>query len=155
MLAVSSQSQSSLPGKNYAKNGYGYGSDTTYLQSGNSYLARRNAYGLPGYRSSGYGSSGSSGYGSSGTSGYGDSSPGYAVYPRSGSYSSSYEQDCPGLSIALLLITLLGIGVLFYILYTKIVAAGRRKRGLEDEQWWYILHMEEIILSGRTIMATR
>jgi len=38
--------------------------------------------------------------------------------------------DCPGIPIALLLITLLGIGILGFILFNKINAAGRRKRSV-------------------------
>jgi len=40
--------------------------------------------------------------------------------------------DCPGIPIALLLITLLGVAVMGFILYTKIVGAGRRKRSSDD-----------------------
>ena len=44
-----------------------------------------------------------------------------------GSYSSGYK-DCEGISIGLLLTALLGIGVLFFTLYTKITMLGRRRK---------------------------
>merc|ERR1719270_1229464 len=48
-----------------------------------------------------------------------------------GSYSGGYN-DCPGIPIALLLVTLLGIGVMGFILFTKIQGAGRKKRDAVD-----------------------
>lgn len=44
-----------------------------------------------------------------------------------GSYSAKYD-DCPGIPIALLLTTVLGLGVMIFALYTKITMAGRRRR---------------------------
>ena len=42
-----------------------------------------------------------------------------------------------------------GTAAMFYILYNEIEAArGRSRRDLEEEQWWYILHVEEILLTG-------
>ena len=67
-----------------------------------------------------------------------------------GSYSGGYN-DCPGIPIALLLVTLLGIGVMGFILYTKIVGAGRRKRDIRDS-WTELLPeletLDIIILHG-------
>ena len=67
-----------------------------------------------------------------------------------GSYSGGYN-DCPGIPIALLLVTLLGVGVMGFILYTKIVGAGRRKRGIRDS-WTELLPeletLDLIILHG-------
>ena len=67
-----------------------------------------------------------------------------------GSYSGGYN-DCPGIPIALLLVTLLGVGVMGFILYTKIVGAGRRKRDIRDS-WTELLPeletLDLIILHG-------
>merc|ERR1719232_261199 len=69
--------------------------------------------------------------------GYGDYDYGGSSYSPAqskssyGSYSGGYN-DCPGIPIALLLVTLLGIGVMGFILFTKIQAAGRRKRSALD-----------------------
>lgn len=49
-----------------------------------------------------------------------------------GSYSGGYN-DCPGIPIALLLVTLLGIAVMGFILFQKINGAGRRKREAPGE----------------------
>lgn len=50
-----------------------------------------------------------------------------------GSYSSHYEDCDNGISIGLLVTALLGIGVLFFTLFTKITMAGRRKRSVREE----------------------
>merc|ERR1719422_961027 len=55
-----------------------------------------------------------------------------------GSYSGGYN-DCPGIPIALLLVTLLGIGVMGFILFTKIQGAGRRKRDTGFDSWTQLL----------------
>ena len=68
-----------------------------------------------------------------------------------GSYSGGYN-DCPGIPIALLLVTLLGIGVMGFILFTKIQGAGRRKRDIRD-RWTEVLpeleSLDLLILHGR------
>ena len=52
-----------------------------------------------------------------------------------GSYSSHGYDDCDnGISIALLTTALLGIGVLFFTLYTKITM-GRKKRSADEEDF--------------------
>ena len=88
---------------------------------------------------------------------YGDYS-GYGGTPAQskssyGSYSGGYN-DCPGIPIALLLVTLLGIGVMGFILYTKIVGAGRKKREALDS-WDQLLPdletLDVIILHGRGV----
>ena len=53
-------------------------------------------------------------------------------YGHGASYGGYGKMDCPGIPIALLLTTLLGIGILGFILFTKITAAGRRKRNAKD-----------------------
>merc|ERR1719232_1720126 len=69
--------------------------------------------------------------------GYGDYDYGGSSYSPAqskssyGSYSGGYN-DCPGIPIALLLVTLLGIGVMGFILFTKIQGAGRKKRDAVD-----------------------
>ena len=104
------------------------------------------------YSSDGYGHSGGGGYGhSSGghghhgggyhdSTGYGHNTysygheGGYHAIPsyHAASYGSYGKMDCPGIPIALLLTTLLGIGILGFILFTKIQGAGRRRRSTEQ-----------------------
>jgi hypothetical protein len=49
--------------------------------------------------------------------------------------------ECPGIPIALLLITLLGIATMGVIFYLKVVAAGRRRRSANspDTEDWLLL----------------
>ena len=83
-----------------------------------------------------YGSYTGAGAGSYGD--YGDYSSSYSGQTPAqakstyGSYSGGYN-DCPGIPIALLLVTLLGIAVMGFILFQKINAAGRRKREAPGE----------------------
>ena len=97
----------------------GYGG-TSYGHSSPSY----------GHSGGGYGHGGG-GYGGGG-GGYGYGEPSYASY-SGGGYG---KVECPGIPIALLLITLLGIAVLGAIFLQKVLAAGRRRRrrsiSLED-----------------------
>ena len=69
-----------------------------------------------------------------------------------GSYSGGYN-DCPGIPIALLLVTLLGVGVMGFILFTKIQAAGGRKKRDIRDRWTELLPeletLDLIILHGR------
>ena len=96
-------------------------------------LGGNNLYG--GYSNT-YGSytgAGAGGYGAD----YGDYSSYSGQTPAQakstyGSYSGGYN-DCPGIPIALLLVTLLGIAVMGFILFQKINAAGRRKREAPGE----------------------
>ena len=53
-------------------------------------------------------------------------------YGHGASYGGYGKMDCPGIPIALLLTTLLGIGLLGFILFTKIQGAGRKKRNAND-----------------------
>ena len=89
----------------------GYGHETIYSHSGGGNYGHGNNYG----HDIGY---------------HHDSGNGHASYGHGygASYGSYGKMDCPGIPIALLLITLLGIAVLGFILFTKIQAAGRRKR---------------------------
>jgi hypothetical protein len=68
-----------------------------------------------------------------------------------GSYASGYGKQCPGISIALLLISLLGIVLMGYILWSKIVAAGRRKRDVADmaDYWWFIDNLGPVMINGK------
>ena len=68
-----------------------------------------------------------------------------------GSYASGYGKQCPGISIALLLISLLGIALMGYILYSKIVAAGRRKRDVAEiaDFWWFADNFLPILINGK------
>ena len=152
-----------LPGR--ARQGFGpskslYGSlGGGYGTYGGGYASPSSTYGSPatGYAPSGHSPSGS-GYGSSNSGyGYGNSGYGNSGYGRSDSYSpsggggriasrsggygnyASYSggyKDCPGIPLALLLITLLGIAVLGVIFFLKVQAAGRRKRSSEEGIHW-------------------
>ena len=114
--------------------GYGHSGGGTYGHSGGGGYGHDISYGHSG--GGGYGHSGGGGYGHSDSYGhdigYHDSGYGHDSYGHS--YGASYggygKMDCPGIPIALLLITLLGIGILGFILFTKINAAGRRKRSV-------------------------
>ena len=102
-----------------------------------------------GHSGGGYGHSGG-GYGHSG-GGY--SSPSYGGYGYSsgsvyGSHSGYGKMDCPGIPIALLLITLLGIAVMGFILFTKIQGAGRKKRSL-SELFPDLEDVTQILILGR------
>ena len=112
-------------------------------------------------RDGGYGHSGGgySGGGHSGGGGYGDSGGGYSPSPSYGGYGHSSgavygshsgygKMDCPGIPIALLLITLLGVAVMGFILYTKIVGAGRRKRS-SDDSFPDLEEISHILILGR------
>ena len=114
--------------------------------------------GVEGYSGGGvYGHSGGGGYDSGlshltgGSGGYGHSggyehpiSYSHDSYGHGASYGSYGKMDCPGIPIALLLTTLLGIGILGFILFTKITAAGRRKRNANDG-CSSLLPLEEIL----------
>ena len=89
--------------------GGGYGHDTSYGHSGGGTYGHSDSYG----HDIGY-----------------DSGYGHDSYSHGASYGGYGKMDCPGIPIALLLITLLGIGILGFILFTKINAAGRRKRSV-------------------------
>ena len=124
-------------GYGHSSGGYGHGSGG-YGHSSGGY----------GHSSGGYGHS-SGGYGHS--SGYGGGGYGHSV-GYGGGYSSSYGgyEECPGVPIALLLTTLLGIGVMGFILFTKIQGAGRKKRAitfnwnpLSDD--WTNVFLDELI----------
>jgi hypothetical protein len=52
-----------------------------------------------------------------------------------GSYSGHHKQCDNGIPLALLLTTLLGIGALFYTLYTKVTMAPGRKRRSSQTAW--------------------
>ena len=112
-------------GTSYGHSSPGYGhSGGGYGHSGSGYGHSSGGYG---HSSVGYGHGGG-GYGG----GYGYGEPSYASY-SGGGYG---KMDCPGIPIALLLITLLGIAVLGAIFLQKVLAAGRRRRrrsiNLED-----------------------
>jgi len=131
-----------LPSNSNGQYSNGYG------QSSNGYGQNSNGYGQ---NSNGYGQS-SNGYGQSSYD-YGYSSgPGAEAKQSYGSYSQSYGKECPGIPIALLLVSLLGVLVMGYILYTKIVGAGRRKRDIADswpELWPDLENFDILLLHGR------
>ena len=125
---LSSRASSSPSGSGYGASGGGlygggYGSSGGGSYGGGS-SGGGGSYGGGKVRSDSYGHS-SSGYSQPS---YGYSQPSYA------SYSSGYgKMECPGIPIALLLITLLGILTLGVIFFLKVQAAGRRKRSVEDQ----------------------
>ena len=88
-------------------------------------------------------------YGSYDYGGYGTSKAGYGAQSH-GSF-GGYGKQCPGVSISLLLITLLGVGLMGFILWSKIVAAGRRKRDVtEMADFWRILeHSVPLVINGK------
>ena len=119
----------------------------------NSRQANKESYSIPGNqqgRLSDYSDYGSYDYGAYGADksakdlGYGYGAQSY------GSYAHGYGKQCPGISIALLLISLLGIALMGYILWSKIVAAGRRKRDLADmtDYWWVTDNILPILING-------
>jgi hypothetical protein len=110
-----------------------------YPNSGGGYQANSNGQYSNGYGQANYDYGYGSGLGAEAKQSY-------------GSYSQSYGKECPGIPIALLLVSLLGVLVMGYILYTKIVGAGRRKRDISDT--WSVLgteleNFEIVILHGR------
>ena len=132
---LSSRASSSPSGSGYGSSGGGsYGGG--YAASGGGFYGGGlsgggGSYGGGKVRSDSYGHS-SSGY-SQPSSGYSQPSYGYSQ-PSYASYSSGYgKMECPGIPIALLLITLLGILTLGVIFFLKVQAAGRRKRSVEDQ----------------------
>ena len=131
-------------------------------QAFNPRLARLGGNNLYGGYSNSYGSYTGAGAGSYGDYGDYSSYSGQSQTPAQakstyGSYSGGYN-DCPGIPIALLLVTLLGIAVMGFILFQKINAAGRRKREAlgEGESALSLLlpeleTLDVIILHGRGV----
>jgi len=119
-----------------------WGQGTSNNQGTSGLSSRQYNAGYPntgGYQSNSYGQY-SNGYGQNNYD-YGYSSGLGAEAKQSyGSYSQSYGKECPGIPIALLLVSLLGVLVMGYILYTKIVGAGRRRRDISDS--WATLYTE-------------
>ena len=120
-----------------------YGGGSNYGSTGSGYGSSGAGYGSSG---AGYGSTGA-GYGSTGA-GYGSKGAGYGTAPTSlardggyghggghASYSGGYEK-CPGIPLALLLITLAGVVVMGVIFFLKVQAAGRRKKRSSEEFLW-------------------
>jgi hypothetical protein len=76
----------------------------------------------------------------------------------SGHHASYSEEYCDnGISIALLLTALLGIAVMFYVLYTKITKGRRRRRATEELDaleekmnpiWFAMEHFQDFVFSG-------
>ena len=73
------------------------------------------------------------------------------------SYSGGEEYCDNGISIALLLTALLGIAVMFYVLYTKITKGRRRRRSTEELDtleenmnpvWFAMEHFQDYVYSG-------
>ena len=119
-------------------NSAGYSNTAGYPNSGG-YQSNSNGQYSNGYGQQNYDYSYSSGPGAEAKNSY-------------GSYSQSYGKECPGIPIALLLVSLLGVLVMGYILYTKIVGAGRRKRDITDswsELWPVLENIDIVILHGR------
>ena len=101
-------------------------------------------------RLSDYGDYGSYDYGYGADKSSKDLGYGYGAHSY-GSYASGYGKQCPGISIALLLISLLGIALMGYILWSKIVAAGRRKRDVAEiaDFWWLTENFLPILINGK------
>jgi hypothetical protein len=86
----------------------------------------------------------------------GAASSGVGAY--SGHHASYSEEYCDnGISIALLLTALLGIAVMFYVLYTKITKGRRRRRSTEELDvleekmnpiWFAVEHLQDLVFSG-------
>ena len=115
--------------------------DSFPSESKESYSDRLSDYGDYGSYDDGY-----SGYGGYGVDKASKSGFGAQSY---GSY-AGYGKQCPGISISLLLISLLGVALMGYILWSKIVASGRRKRnvaGIEDF-WWFVENFGPILMNG-------
>lgn len=75
------------------------------------------------------------------------------------SYSGGDEYCDNGISIALLLTALLGIAVMFYVLYVKITKGRRRRRATEELDvleekmnpvWFAVEHLQDFVYSGTT-----
>ena len=89
----------------------------------------------------------------------GAASSGVGAY--SGNHASYSEEYCDnGISIALLLTALLGIAVMFYVLYTKITKGRRRRRSTEELDvleekmnpiWFAMEHFQDFVFSGMNI----
>ena len=122
--------------------GYGFSSGGGYGHSSGEGYGHSSGEGYGHSTGEGYGHAlsggdyhhlGGGGYGHSGGGGYEQPiSYSHDSYGHGASYGSYGKMDCPGIPIALLLTTLLGIGILGFILFTKITAAGRRKRNAKD-----------------------
>jgi hypothetical protein len=90
--------------------------------------------------------------------GVGAASSGYGSYSGNhASYSGGDEYCDNGISIALLLTALLGIAVMFYVLYTKITKGRRRRRSTEELDtleenmnpiWFAMEHFQDFVYSG-------
>ena len=85
---------------------------------------------------------------------YGSNPSGYQKSDHSGhsggghaSYSGGKMNKCPGIPLALLLITLLGIAITGAILFLKIQAAGKRKR----RSAFHWTDLAELVAIGRKI----
>ena len=126
----------------YGPSASGYGptssgnGPTSYAFSPNNAVYRK--ANTPGYGSnpSGYQKSDHSGH-----SGHG----GHASYSGGGGYGKMNK--CPGIPLALLIITLLGIAITGAILFLKIQAAGKRKR----RSAFYWEDLPELVAIGRRI----
>ena len=92
--------------------------------------------------SGGYDSGHSFGYGGGG--GY-DHPVSYSHDSHGGSYGGYGNMDCPGVPIALLLTTILGIGVLGFILFTKIQGAGGRRKRNANQSQYSLLPVEDFL----------
>ena len=127
----------------YGGTSYGHSSPSYGHSGGGGYGHSGGGYGHSG---GGYGHSGGGyghGGGGYGGGGYGYGEPSYASY-SGGGYG---KVDCPGIPIALLLITLLGIAVLGAIFLQKVLAAGRRRRRKRSIS---IEDLVEMVETGRT-----
>lgn len=88
----------------------------------------------------------------------GAASSGYGSYSGNhASYSGGDEYCDNGISIALLLTALLGIAVMFYVLYVKITKGRRRRRATEELDaleenmnpiWFAMEHFQDFVYSG-------
>ena len=162
-----SQSQNMAYNRNIGQQNKLYNQKTMMKSQGTSGFASRGQPGMSGRQTNnGYpnteGYSNSAGYPSYGqySNGYGQPNYdyGYSNGPAAeqkssyGSYSSSYGKECPGIPIALLLVSLLGVLVMGYILYTKIVGAGRRKRDISDS-WSELFLRHDLSFAWRKALS--
>ena len=57
-----------------------------------------------------------------------------------------------GVGLGILLLTALGVGIMFFTLYTKVtMAMTARKKRLSDDDLWSLQNLEEYFISGNEI----
>ena len=80
------------------------------------------------------------------------------VYGSYGGHSGYGHKDCEGIDIGLLLTTLLGLGVGFFTLFTKITMLKRRKRSAEEihsqDMGLLMDQLHGVLIGGKAIDLT-